>query len=59
MDNAYTLLYIIVAFAAAGWLFQAARLWPDYKNGLYRELYGGFIFYFWHVVIRQDASESG
>lgn len=58
MNNVYMLFLVIIAFVLIGWIFQAIRLMPDYKTGIYRELYGSFPGYFWRTAIRQDASES-
>lgn len=58
MNNLTLLLLFIVLFILVGWVVQAARLFPEYKNSPLGELFGGFLGYFWHAAIRQDASES-
>ena len=59
MDRIYLLFFIVVAFVCIGWAFRAAWLYPDYKNSPLQELYGGFFWYFWHSVIKRDATQSG
>jgi hypothetical protein len=59
MNGLTVFLLTILAFILIGWTFQAVRLIPEYKTGIYRELYGSFLAFFWRTCIRQDASESG
>lgn len=59
MDRIYLLLFIVAAFVCIGWIFRAVRLYPDYRNTPLQELYGGFFWYFWRSVVKQDATQSG
>ncbi len=59
MDNTSMLVFAIVVALLAVWGIEGARLYKSYKGDIYKELFGGFIPYFFHYAVRKDCSTSG
>lgn len=58
MDNMTTFLVVIVTVVLVMWIIRAIKMYPDYKRGIYKELYGNFLLYAWYVIALSDASKS-
>ena len=58
MNNMAILVGTIIAVALLALIIRAVRLYPEYKKGIYPELYGHFLWYAWVVLVLQDASVS-
>ncbi|NCB32914.1 MAG: hypothetical protein EOM64_03360 [Erysipelotrichia bacterium] len=59
MDNISMLIFAIVIALLTVWSIEGARLYKSYKGDIYKELFGGFIPYFFHYAVRKDYSVSG
>lgn len=58
MDNMSEFLLIIVGVIFVMWIIRAIKMYPVYKSGPYKELYGNYLLYAWYVIALSDASKS-